>query len=146
MLQCIILGKGKNTPRLDIHGNDRLSSRLGFALLLLLVFSQALVSNSLGLRIFFLVIATEKVDFIIFFLCRWCLSWVQRKGRCLWTIGCVCLGSITRESGKFISVRSNMLVPSRSVGVFCSIWGGGKGLEGDYIGLGRGVSVWLSIS
>jgi hypothetical protein len=135
----------EHTPRLDVHSDNRLSSRLGLALLLLLVLGQTLISDSLSLGIFFLVITPEQVDLIVIFLRRWSLCGVQREGRSLWAVGCVCLGSVTRESGKLLGVRSDVLVPSRSVGVFCGIWGGRKSLEGDNIGLGRRVSVQMSI-
>merc|ERR1712230_95389 len=63
-----LLHVGLIIPRLDIHSHNGLSSRLGFALLLLLILCKTLISDSLGLSILLLVITAEQVDIIILLL------------------------------------------------------------------------------
>lgn len=71
-----------HTPWLDIHCDDRLGSRLGLALLLLLVLSQPLISYACGLCILLLVITAEEIDLIIIVLLLgllWCLGRVDSE-------------------------------------------------------------------
>merc|ERR1711881_332802 len=90
-----LLHVGLIIPRLDIHSHNGLSSRLGFALLLLLILCKTLISDSLGLSILLLVITAEQVDIIILSSGR-CLCWVQGDLCDFWAVGCVWLGSVTR--------------------------------------------------
>merc|ERR1711881_665217 len=74
-----LLHVGLIIPRLDIHSHNGLSSRLGFALLLLLILCKTLISDSLRL-------SSGR-----------CLCWVQGDLCDIWAVGCVWLGSVTRE-------------------------------------------------
>merc|ERR1712230_7248 len=100
-----LLHVGLIIPRLDIHSHDGLSSRLSFAFLLLSIFFKTFISDSLGLGILLLVITAEQVDIIILLLSSGrCLCWVQGDLCDIWAVGCVWLGSVTRESGELLSV------------------------------------------
>jgi hypothetical protein len=58
----------RHTPWLDIECDDRLGSRLNLAGLLLVVLSQALRLELLGLLINLVVVAAEQVDLVIVLL------------------------------------------------------------------------------
>merc|ERR1712230_360179 len=75
-----LLHVGLIIPRLDIHSHN-------------------------GLSILLLVITAEQVDIIILLLSSGrCLCWVQGDLCDIWAVGCVWLGSVTRESGELLSV------------------------------------------
>lgn len=55
----------KRTPRLNIHGDDRLGGDLGLVLLLLAVLGQTLLTDTGSLGILLLVVRAEQVDIIV---------------------------------------------------------------------------------
>jgi hypothetical protein len=133
----------RRTPGLDVHGDHRLRCSLWLSLLLLLVLSQTLFSDSSSLGILFLV-ATEQVDVVIVVV-RLAggrsLGKVQRRGGCIRAICGVCLGGITGQSSEVTFVRGEVLVPSSGVRVLLLVWGRLERLEAGDIGLGWGVAV-----
>lgn len=96
-------------PRLNIKGDHGLGSSLRLVGLLLVVFSDTLSLDSLGLSIVFIIRAKE-VDIVVILLLSSSRSSTARNRR-----GSSVL--VTRESGEFRNVRSNVLEPTSNVGV-----------------------------
>lgn len=53
------------TPRLHVHGHNGLGGRLGLALLLLAVLSQALLTDTRSLSILLLIVRAEQVNILV---------------------------------------------------------------------------------
>jgi hypothetical protein len=135
------LAKMALTPRLHIHGDDRLGRRLRLALLLLLVFGQALLADPGSLGILLLVVASEQVHVILVVLVLGrSLGGVQGDLARFGAIGGVCLGGIASERSEFTFVRGNVLVPPSGMGV---LGAGGRlqGLEASDISLAGDIAM-----
>lgn len=128
-----------HTPRLDLHGDEGLSSGLDLAGLLGLVLLETLVALSNDLGVLLLRLGTEEVLIIVLLLGL--VLGVGRKLGGLGTVGSEGCGGVTGEGGEFALVRGDVLVPAGNVGVLGSVRGGAKGLEGHDIGLAGRVAV-----
>lgn len=129
-----------HTPRLDVNGDNGLGSGLGLALLLLAVLGETLLTDTLSLGIFLLIIRAKQVDVVVVVVGSRGLGGVQGDLGGVGAVDGVGLGGITRESGKLILVGGDVLVPPSGVGVLGRVGGGGDGLEGHDVGLGSGVA------
>lgn len=143
-----VLGSQYNSPAdregktyLNIHGDHRLGGRLGLALLLLLVLSEAALTLSDDLSVFLLVVGAEQVNLIVVL---GSLLGVLGHGHSIGAIGGESLGRVTGKAGELGLVGLDVVVPAVGVGVVLN--GGllGDGLEGDDIGLGRSIAVTIS--
>jgi hypothetical protein len=132
----------KRTPRLHIHGDDRLGGGLGLALLLLAVLGQALLTDAGSLGVLLLVVGTEKVDVLILLLLSsgGGLGGVQGDLSDVGAVDGVGLAGIARQGGELVLVRGDVLVPAGRVGVLGGIGGSAQGLEDDGISLRGGVA------
>jgi len=133
------------TPRLDIHCDDRLGSRLGLASLLLCVLGQTLLPDLGGLGVLLLVIRTEEVDLVIvvlssLLLLLGSLGRVEGQLAGLWAVGGVLLAWVTRELRELGLKRGDVLVPAVGVRVLLNGRRALESLEGLDIGLRRGVA------
>lgn len=133
--------RGKHTPRLDVHGDDRLGSGLRLALLLLAVLSQTLLTDTGSLGVLLLVVRAEQVDIVVVVSSGRGLGRVQGNLGDLGAVGGVGLGGIAGEGGELGLVGGDVLVPPGGVGVLGGVRRGGDGLEGGNVGLGGGVAI-----
>ena len=136
----------KLTPRLNVKGDDGLSSSLGLAGLLLGVLGETLFTNTSSLGVLLLVVRAEKVDIIIILLSLLGgLGGVDGKLGGLGAVSGELLGWVTGERGELGLERGDVLVPAVGVGVLGRLRLGLQGLEGLDIGLRRTVALILSV-
>lgn len=132
----------KRTPRLNIHGDNRLGSDLGLVLLLLAVLGQTLLTDTDGLGILLLVVRAEQVDIVVV-LGGGGLGGVQGDLGDLRAVDGVGLAGIALEGGELILECSNVLVPASSSRVLGGVGSLLEGLEDGDVGLGgRVAGVW----
>jgi hypothetical protein len=118
----------KHTPGLNVHGDDRLGSRLYLAGLLLVVLGKTLSLDLLGLGILLLVAAAEKVDIIVILLSLLLggLGGVDGELAGLRAVGGEVLGGVTRQSLELTLEGEHVVVPAPCVG---ELLGGGDLLD-----------------
>ena len=117
----------KHTPGLDVHGDDRLGSRLYLAGLLLVVLGKTLSLDLLGLGILLLVAAAEKVDLVVVLsLLLGSLGGVDSEVAGLRAVGGEVLGGVTRQGLELTLEGEEVVVPAPCVG---ELLGGGDLLD-----------------
>lgn len=131
----------KHTPRLDIHGDNGLSSRLGLALLLLLVLSQSPLTLSNDLGVLLLRVRAEEILVLVLLSSGSGLGVDGHLGL-LRAVGSVGLGGVARKSGELSLVGGDVLVPTGSIGELGGVRSGAESLEAGNIGLRRTGANW----
>lgn len=127
-------------PRLHVERDERLRGRLDLALFLLLVLGQSLLALGDNFWVFFLLVGTEEVDFVIVVGGGGVLR-VHRYRNSLGAIGSEGFGWVAGEGGEVGIVGLDMVVPAVGVGIELDGRGFFKGLEADNVGLRWLVSV-----
>lgn len=138
LIQCSRL-----TPRLHIHGDDRLGNSLGLGSLLLTVSSETLLTDPDSLGILLLIVRAEQVNIVVVVLSSSTLGGVDGEVARLGAIGRVGLGGVTGEGGELALVAGNVLVPAGGVGVLVGGRGGGESLEDGDISLRGAVAACI---
>ena len=88
--------------------------------LLLTVLLETLLADLGSLLVLFLVVAAEQVDIVVVLLSRGGLGGVQGGSNNLGAVDGVRLRSVTGEGSEVIVEASNVLVPTRGIGVLGS--------------------------
>jgi hypothetical protein len=129
------------TPRLDVHGDNRLSGGLDLASFLLVVLGQTLSLELLRLLVHLVLVAAEQVNLVIVLLSSRRLGGIDRQLGLLGTIGGVVLCRIAGQSGELRLPGEDVVVPAPGVGELLRRWDRLQLLEDLDIGLRWGIAI-----